>query len=622
MSKLPALGALALALALAAAAPAGASPQAAEAAADAAQQPAVSETQRLNRWLDERYEESLQFSPMGLTMLGRKEQYDRLDDRSDAAVERQLEWMRESVAQMREQFDPAALDDEGRLSFELWKLQYENRLAQHRWRGHDYPFTQMQGPQAFLPTFLINFHKVDSEDDYLAYIRRLQALPAYFDPLLDRARANAEAGIRPPRFSHEGVIAQARNIVTGAPFTEGGDSALWADAVKKADALREAGTIDAARADALKAQARSALLEHVAPAYARIIAWHQGDLAHALDNPPGVGSTQPDGHAFYAHRLRQSTTTELSPEVIHSIGLADIERIHADMERIRREVGFDGDLKAFFGFIATDPQFKFPDTDAGRQAYIDEASRLIANIKRELPAFYGLMPRADLVVRRVEAFREQPGAAQHYMSSSPDGSRPGVYYAHLSDMNAMPKPELEVIAYHEGLPGHHMQIAIAQELEGVPQFRTQYRSTAYSEGWGLYSEWQAKEIPGTYRDPYSRYGQLSSELWRAVRLVVDTGLHAQGWTEQQAVDFFKDNTAIPEAAIRSEVRRYLVRPGQATAYKIGMIRIQDLRRRAEAALGERFDVRGFHDAVLGGGALPLDLLERRVDQWIAARKAG
>ena len=299
-----------------------------------------------------------------------------------------------------------------------------------------------------------------------------------------------------------------------------------------------------------------------------------------------------------------------------------LARLRGEMEAVKNEVGFDGDLSAFFEFINTDPQFRFPNTDAGRQAYIDGASEAIANIKQHLPAYFGLLPKADLEVRRVEAFREQDGAAQHYFPGTPDGSRPGIYYAHLSDMGAMPKTELEVIAYHEGLPGHHMQISIAQELEGVPTFRTQYFSTAYAEGWGLYSEWLAKEMPGTYTDPYSEYGRLMSEMWRAIRLVVDTGLHAEGWTESQAVEYFQQNASIPEAAIRSEVRRYLIMPGQATAYKVGMIKIQQLRAKAEAELGEAFDIRGFHDTILGGGAMPLDLLEQRVDQWIATKKAG
>ena len=238
-----------------------------------------------------------------------------------------------------------------------------------------------------------------------------------------------------------------------------------------------------------------------------------------------------------------------------------------------------------------------------------------------LPKYFGILPKADLVVRRVEAFREQPGAAQHYFPSTPDGSRPGIYYAHLSDMKAMPKSELEVIAYHEGLPGHHMQIAIAQELTSVPTFRRQAGFTAYSEGWGLYAEWLAREMPGTYQDPYSRFGRLGSEIWRAIRLVVDTGLHSKGWSQEQAVQYFLANSATTEAQARSEIRRYMVLPGQATSYKIGMLKIQELRRKAESALGPRFDIRAFHDTVLGGGALPLTILEKRVDRWIASALA-
>jgi uncharacterized protein (DUF885 family) len=384
----------------------------------------------------------------------------------------------------------------------------------------------------------------------------------------------------------------------------------------------KAGTIDAARGDALKAEARAALVEAVQPAYADVIAWYTADLPNAAVNPSGVGTTHPNGEAFYAQRLRASTTTDMTPDQVHRLGLQEVARLRGEMEALKDRVGFEGDLKAFFNFIATDPRFKYPNTDEGRQAYIDDATAAIERIKKELPNYFGLLPKADLVVKRVEAFREQAGAAQHYYPSTPDGSRPGMYYAHLSDMNAMPKPELEVIAYHEGLPGHHMQIAIAQELQGVPEFRKQARFTVYSEGWGLYSEWLAREMPGTYADPYSEYGRLTSEMWRAIRLVVDTGMHAKGWTEQQAVAYMKENSSIPEQAIQAEIRRYITWPGQATSYKIGMIKIQQLRAKAEAELGDDFDIRGFHDVVLGGGAMPLTLLERRVEQWIADERRG
>ncbi len=609
---------LALALALAACAP-GATDAPAGATTTA---PAESESARLNAWFDTQYEELLQLSPLQMTMLGRKDRYDELDDVSPEAEARRLAWLKTSVETMESTFDRDALDDETRLSWDLWKRQYESARDGEAFVADRYVFDQMNGMHSLLPTFLINFHKVETEQDYSAYIARLNAAPRLFDQLIARGEAAAADGIRPPKFAFEGVIEQSRKVIAGAPFDDGAPSALWADLEAKAAALVEAGTIDAARADVLKAEARTALLEQVKPAYERVIAWSERELPNALENPAGVGTTHPNGAAYYAHQLRENTTTAMSADEIHQLGLDEVVRLRGEMEAIKQQVGFEGDLTAFFAFINTDPQFRFPNTDAGRQAYIDGASEAIANIKQHLPEYFGLLPKADLVVRRVEAFREQDGAAQHYFPGTPDGARPGIYYAHLSDMGAMPKTELEVIAYHEGLPGHHMQISIAQELEGVPTFRTQYFSTAYAEGWGLYSEWLAKEMPGTYEDPYSEYGRLMSEMWRAIRLVVDTGLHAKGWTESQAVEYFQQNASIPEAAIRSEVRRYLIMPGQATAYKVGMIKIQQLRAKAEAELGEAFDIRGFHDTILGGGAMPLDLLERRVDQWIATKKAG
>ena len=607
----------------------GACDRAATPAAGAAATPAMAatpaeveaETARLNKWFEAKYEEQLRFSPIRLTFLGRKELYDRLDDMSPKAQLDQVAWQKASVEEMEKTFAYDKLSDEGKFSYDLWKQQYEDARDGTAFIADGYAFDQMNGAQSFLPTLLIGFHKVDEESDFTAYVARLAATGRAFDQLLERARSSAAQGIRPPKFAYEGVIEQARKVIAGAPFGAGPDSAIWADAQAKVDALAKAGRIDAARAEALKAEARKALLEQFKPAYERVIAWSQEELPKAAVNATGVGATHPNGKAYYEYQLRQMTTTAMTAEEIHALGLKEVARLRGEMTALKDKVGFEGDLDAFFAFIDSDPRFTYPNTDAGRQAYIDDATAKIANIKKELPNYFGLLPKADLVVKRVEAFREQDGAAQHYFPGTPDGARAGVYYAHLSDMGAMPKPELEVIAYHEGLPGHHMQISIAQELTGVPTFRTQAGFTAYSEGWGLYSEWLAKEMPGTYQDPYSEFGRLSSEMWRAIRLVVDTGLHAKGWTEQQAIEYFDANSAIPLAAIRSEVRRYLIMPGQATAYKIGMIRIQDLRRKAEAALGARFDIKGFHDTVLGGGALPLTLLEKRVDQWIAREKA-
>jgi uncharacterized protein (DUF885 family) len=313
--------------------------------------------------------------------------------------------------------------------------------------------------------------------------------------------------------------------------------------------------------------------------------------------------------------LRSYTTTDLTADEIHQIGLDEVARLRAEMIAIKDAVEFDGDLSEFFQFVSSDEQFFYSNDDAGRQRYLDESTAFIDNMKALLPEYFGILPKADLVVKRVEPFREQDGAAAHYFGSSPDGSIPGTYYVHLSDMSANPITELEAVAYHEGLPGHHMQIAIARELESVPSFRSQAGFTAYSEGWGLYTELLSKEM-GAYQDPYSDFGRLVGEMWRAVRLVVDTGIHAMGWTEQQAVDYFANNVSTPLPSIVSEIRRYTVLPGQATSYKIGMLKILELRERARAQLGDDFDIRDFHDAVLGGGGLPLAILERRIDNYI------
>ncbi|PQA89162.1 DUF885 domain-containing protein [Hyphococcus luteus] len=588
------------------------------AAVETAANDVAAETERLNQWFAARYEEELDFSPITRTFQGDKKDYDKIDDMSEEGQDAQLEWRRETVEDLKANFDRAKLTPEAQTSYDVWIDQYERAAAEAKFRRSDYVFTQMNGPQAFLAQFLIAFHKVDDASDMEAYIARIGGVSRALGQLLDTAQLNAEAGVRPPLFAYESVIEQARGLITGAPFEGEGDSPVWADAKAKIDAMVEAGTIDESKADDLKERAKTALLEDWAPAYQELIDWFEEDKANAATTATGVGSN-PNGEAYYKMRLANSTTTDMRPEEVHQLGLSEVERIHAEMEAIKESVGFEGTLQEFFKFIREDEQFFYPNTDEGRQAYIDAATAHINFIKEKLPDYFGILPKADLVVKRVEPFREQPGAAQHYFPGTPDGSRPGVYYAHLIDMTAMPTPELEVIAYHEGIPGHHMQISIAQELTSVPKFRTQAGYTAYAEGWGLYAEKLAKEM-GAYKDPYSDFGRLSSEIWRAIRLVVDTGLHAKGWTEEEAVQYMSENSSISEGQIRSEVRRYIVLPGQATAYKVGMLKILELRAKAKAELGDKFDIRGFHDTVLGGGALPLDILERRVDDWVADQK--
>jgi uncharacterized protein (DUF885 family) len=291
------------------------------------------------------------------------------------------------------------------------------------------------------------------------------------------------------------------------------------------------------------------------------------------------------------------------------------------METIKQQVGFKGSLEDFFEFVKTDPQFYYANNDEGRQRYIDEATNHLDKIKKKLPEYFGLLPKADLVIKRVESYREQAGGGAFYRQGTPDGSRPGVYYLNLSDMNAMSITELEVFAYHEGNPGHHMESSISQELTGVPLFRTQAYFYSYNEGWALYSELLAKEM-GAYQDSYSDFGRLTGEMMRAIRLVVDTGIHAMGWTEQQAITYFGNNSSMSESFIKSEIRRYFVWPGQATSYKVGMLKIQALRKKSEEELGDTFDIRKFHDVILGGGPVPLTIMERVVDNWIDKTKTG
>lgn len=587
-------------------------------AAEPSPEMVAAETERLNKWFADRWEEQLEFSPIQRTFLGQKIDYDQIDDFSEAGEDAQLAWRRATVADLRENFDYDLLTPEAKTSYDIWVYELERAEKGVPFRHRQYVFTQMQGVQSFLPQFLISFHKVEEESDMEAYIARIGGVSRAIGQLLERAKIHAQEGVRPPRFAYEGVLEQARALTTGAPFEGEGEAPLWADAKAEIAALLEAGKIDEARAEELRAQAKAALETEFKPAYDALIAWFEADLPNTDEIATGVGKL-PQGQDYYKYALSYATTTDMTPEEVHQLGLSEVERIKGEMEAIKEAVGFEGSLQDFFKFVREDERFYYPNNDEGRQAYIDAAQAHLDFIEERLPDFFGLLPKADLVVKRVEPFREQPGAAQHYFPGTPDGSRPGVYYAHLIDMTAMPIPQLEVIAYHEGLPGHHMQISIAQELESVPEFRTQAHYNAFSEGWALYAEPLAKEM-GAYQDPYSDFGRLTTEIWRAIRLVIDTGVHAKGWTEEEAVEYFMANSPAAEGQIRSEVRRYLVWPGQATSYKIGMLKIQELRAKAERELGDAFDIRAFHDTVLGGGALPLAILERRVDQWIAEAK--
>ncbi|KZN47013.1 DUF885 domain-containing protein [Pseudoalteromonas luteoviolacea] len=578
------------------------------------------ETKRVNEWFAEKYEQQLQMSPMRMTIYGRKDRYSEIDDVTIQGARRDLAWLAGTVAELRAQFDYTKLDAEAQISYDLWIYQYEQQKKDLDFVNNSYIFTHMFGIQSWATQFMMNFHKVDTQQDMEDYNKRLIAISHALNELLAQTKNKASLGIRTPKFSYQGIIKQSKAMIIGAPFSESEkDAPLWADAKKKINSLVEKEVISQTVADNLLEETKQALTTEYKNSYEQLVSWFEKDIQN-LKQEDGFGvSDQPNGQAFYNYRLANQTSTDLTADEIHQIGISEVVRIKGEMLKVVEQVGFEGDLQAFFEFFRTDAQFFYENNDKGRQGYIDDSIAYLDKINEKLPEYFGILPKSELLVKRVEPFRERPGAAQHYMPGTKDGSRPGVYYAHLIDMTSMPKNNMEAIAYHEGNPGHHMQLSIAQELAGIPEFRTKAMFTAYSEGWGLYAELLAKEMGG-YEDSYSDFGRLVNEMWRAVRLVVDTGIHSKGWSEEQAVAYFKENTPIQETSIRSEVHRYMINPGQATSYKIGMNKILEMRKRAKKELGSKFDIRGFHDTILGGGAMPLSILEKRVNHWIEAQK--
>jgi uncharacterized protein (DUF885 family) len=567
-----------------------------------------------NAFFERAFDERLAMEPTLASGLGLRIGYDRWSDPTESGDSERMALAERHLAELRTTIDPAALDDTTRLSWQVFENSEERRIARHRWRNHNYRFDK-NGSHVSLPAFLINTHRVESDADAVAYIRRLEGMRTLLQQQLERAVQAAKQGILPPRFVFPYVIEDSRNIVTGRPFDDGpADSPLFADFKSKVEKL----AIEEARRESLLAEAELALLTAVLPGYEAVIAW-AGEAAKMATDDDGIWKL-PDGSAYYDYLLENFTTTKLSADEIHAIGLREVARLHGDMQKVMKQVDFDGDLPAFFEFMRTDPRFYYADSDVGRAAWHADANRFIAGMREKLPQLFITLPKSEVVVKGVEPFREKSAGKAFYQRPSLDGTRPGVFYGNLYQMSEMPKYELEALVYHEAIPGHHMQIAIATEEESLPRFRRLGGYTAYSEGWGLYSERLGKEL-GFYADPWSEFGRLALELHRAVRLVVDTGLHAKRWTREQTIRYHVDNSPTGEEAAIRATERYILNPGQATAYMIGMLKIVELRERAAAALGSRFDLREFHDLVLRTGGVPLTVLESEVQRWIESRKA-
>lgn len=566
----------------------------------------------LNDYFEQEFQKEIEESPMMQTQMGMKTDYGKWDDFSNLKFAEDLEQARKRLEYL-ENVDKAALNAETELSYELFKRQVKNEIEDYDYRFYNYPVNQMHGYHAELPAFLINMHRIDSVPDAEAYISRIVRLEKAMEDIIEQLKIREQNGIIPPKFVFDRTLDASRNIIKGKPFTNSADaSTIIEDFRSKIEKL----DIPENEKTSLINAAETALVDNMQPAYEGLIDFLENQQKRAT-NEAGVWKF-PKGEEFYDNALKRVTTTNLSADEIHKIGLSEVARIHGEMEKIMEEVGFEGTLQDFFEFMKNDQQFYYENTEEGKAAYLKEAKNLINTMKGKLPQLFNTKPEADIEVKAVEPFREKSAGKAFYQPPAIDGSRPGTYYANLYDMAAMPKYEMEALAYHEGIPGHHMQIAIAQELDSIPEFRKFSFFTAYVEGWGLYSEYIPKEI-GFYEDPYSDFGRLAMELWRSCRLVVDTGIHSKKWTRQEAIDYYEKNTPAAESAVVKMVERHIVMPGQATAYKIGMKKILDLREKAKEQLEDKFDIKEFHDVVLTNGALPLTVLESKVDDWVKSK---
>ncbi|MBT8142592.1 MAG: DUF885 domain-containing protein [Gammaproteobacteria bacterium] len=571
------------------------------------------ESERANALFDAMFDQAVDRSPSFQTFLGIKKDYGKWDDNSQERQFEELELTKLNLAMVKDKIDFDKLDAQTKISYRLAVDDAEREIKNFKYRYHNYPVNQMFGVQSGAPSFLINFHRITDVSDAEAYISRLNGLMQRFDNVITGLDIRADLGIMAPKFVYPYVVSDSKNIITGKPFDESeNDSTLLADFKKKIAGLE----LDQAEAEALINKATAALTDSVKPAYEKLIAKTQKLEAKATTDD-GAWKL-PDGEAFYNMALARTTTTSKTADEIHNIGLSEVARIHDEMRAIMKTVGFEGDLQAFFEFMRVDKQFYKPETDEGREEYLQENRDVIEHMKSRLDELFLTKPKADLIVKRVEPFREKSAGKAFYNSPAPDGSRPGIYYANLYKMSEMPTYQMEALAYHEGIPGHHMQLAISQELTGLPKFRKFGGYTAHTEGWGLYSEYLPKEI-GLYENPYSDFGRLAMELWRACRLVVDTGIHDKKWTREQGIEYYTTNTPNPVGDAVKMVERHIVIPSQATAYKVGMLKILELREQAKKDLGDKFDIREFHDVVITNGALPLNVLEQLVNEWVTSK---
>jgi len=560
---------------------------------------------RLHRLFQLHWDYLLHEFPEFATEVGAAGQNDRWTDRSSAAIARRkadLELPTRALATI----DRTKLSPQDALNYDLFRRQAEAQLEGRRFPWELMPLTQLYGIHQGVPQVLSEQMPARTAADYEAILSRLRGTPVLVEQTIAAMKEGLRRGVTPPKITLRNVAAQADAILVEDPAASPFLGAFQ----------RMPDTIPADRREALRLEAAKLLKAQALPAFRRLRDFIAIEYVSSCRESLAA-SALPDGPAWYAYLVAQSTTTRLTPKQIHDIGLAEVKQIRTEMEGIMRATGFAGDLAAFFEVLRTDPRFFFSRPEDLLAGYREIAKRADPEVIR----LFGRMPRLPYGVVPMPAHNAASRSAGAYDAGSLAAGRPGSFSANLSAVDTRPKWEMEALVLHEAVPGHHLQIALAQEQPDLPNFRKYGGYEAYGEGWALYAETLGHEM-GFYKDPYSHFGALNYQMWRAVRLVVDTGIHAFGWSRQQAIDYFKANSAKPEREIVVEIDRYIVSPGQALAYKIGQRKFQELRERATRELGARFDVRAFHDAVLADGALPLDVLEARTDAWIARRKAA
>ena len=568
------------------------------------------EIKEANQFFESVFLDQVQESPEFQTRLGYKSNYDQWDD---ITWEQRRSKIRKGIYNLKylhDTIDYDKLDEATKISYRLIERRFERQIESNDYIFNSYPITHRGGKHSSIPSFLINYHNIDDEDDVKDYLKRLRNIEPLMDDLIRELNFREDLNIVAPQFVYPQAIKVSQNIISGYPFEDVKKrNVLFNDFSKKLDKLDLSGPVKTR----YLSEAEAILVTIVNSSYRKLIDFLSTQETKATDNF-GVWKYK-DGAEYYQFQLDGYTTLGLTPEQIHATGLQEVERIHQEIYGIMEATQFEGTLQDFFEFMRTDPQFYYPDNQKGRDAYLNQVNVIMDTLTANIDQLFNGLPSIPFVVKAVEPYREESAGIAFYQRGKADGSRPGIYYANLYTMQDMPTYKLENLAYHEAIPGHHMQISTVLETKGMPSFRKYGGYSVYSEGWALYSETLPKEV-GLYKDPYSDFGRLSGELWRACRLVVDTGIHHYRWTREEGIEYYRSNTANPEGECVKMVERHIVWPGQAVSYKIGMLKIQELRQYAHTELGEKFSLQDFHDIVLKNGAMTMDILQDVVYQWV------